>query len=118
MNSSDQAYFSQRGETERAPAQDAEHRDAVNAHYVLAGDYHDRVYGDCATPIARGDGRGERLMANDDLMYLLRRAAQERQRADYSTNSAAKASHIGMAEAYERRVRGDSAVPAMSTVGK
>lgn len=46
-------------------------------------------------------------MADDDLIYLLRRAVEERLRADGCTNAAAKASHAGMAAAYERRLGRD-----------
>jgi hypothetical protein len=44
-------------------------------------------------------------MPDDDLVYLLRRAVEERRRADGCDNEAARASHRGLAEAYEDRVR-------------
>lgn len=44
-------------------------------------------------------------MPNDDLIYLLRRAVEERQRADGCDHAAARAAHEGLAEGYEDRVR-------------
>jgi hypothetical protein len=44
-------------------------------------------------------------MRDNDLAYLLRRAAEERRRADGCDNEATKASHRGLAEAYEDRIR-------------
>lgn len=48
-------------------------------------------------------------MAEDDLVYLLRRAADERERAERAVDPAAKAAHGGMAEAYDRRIHQHSA---------
>ncbi len=44
-------------------------------------------------------------MADDDLIYLLRRAADERARADMATDAGAKAAHGGLAERYDARIR-------------
>lgn len=46
MKSTDQTYFYERAEAELARAQRADHPEAVKAHYLLAGYYLDRVYGD------------------------------------------------------------------------
>lgn len=47
-------------------------------------------------------------MANDGLLYLLRRASEERLRADGSRNATAKASHAGIADEYERHLTAGS----------
>ena len=44
-------------------------------------------------------------MADDDLIYLLRRAADERARADKATDPGAKAAHGGLAERYDQQIR-------------
>ena len=48
-------------------------------------------------------------MVDDDLIYLLRRAADERARAEKATDPAAKAAHGGLAERYDQRIREHSA---------
>jgi len=48
-------------------------------------------------------------MADDDLVYLLRRAADERARAEKAVDPAAKAAHGGLAERYDQRIREQSA---------
>jgi hypothetical protein len=48
-------------------------------------------------------------MADDDLIYLLRRAADERARAEKAIDPAAKAAHGGLAERYDQRIREQSA---------
>ena len=55
-------------------------------------------------------------MAKDDLVYLLRRAAEERKMASEAVNGEARAAHIGLADAYEEKVRGvgSTAAPAAS----
>ena len=40
-------------------------------------------------------------MANDDLIYMLRRAIEEKIRALKATDDGARAAHLGMAEAYD-----------------
>ena len=44
-------------------------------------------------------------MVDDDLPYLLRRAAHERARAAQATDPEAKAAHYWLAEHYEARIR-------------
>ena len=48
-------------------------------------------------------------MADNDLIYLLRRAADERARAETAINPAVKAAHGGLAECYDRRIHEQSA---------
>jgi hypothetical protein len=48
-------------------------------------------------------------MADDDLIYLLRRAADERVRAERAIDPAAKAAHDGLAAGYDQRIRERSA---------
>ena len=43
-------------------------------------------------------------MANDDLIYMLRRATEEKIKALKATDNGARAAHIGMAEAYDARL--------------
>jgi hypothetical protein len=47
-------------------------------------------------------------MADDDLMYATKRVAEERAKALLATNHAARRAHLGMADAYEARLRGGS----------
>ena len=50
MKQEDAAYFLKSAETELDLAQKATHPDVVSAHYLLAGHYLDKVYGeDCCT---------------------------------------------------------------------
>ena len=48
-------------------------------------------------------------MADDDLIYLLRRAADERARAEKAVDPAARAAHDGLAQRYDQRIREQSA---------
>ncbi|HSI19743.1 MAG TPA: hypothetical protein VK980_18395 [Sphingomonas sp.] len=48
-------------------------------------------------------------MADDDLIYLLRRAADERARAEKAIDPAARAAHDGLAQRYDQRIREQSA---------
>lgn len=48
-------------------------------------------------------------MADDDLIYLLRRAADERVRAEKAIDPAARAAHDGLAQRYDQRIRERSA---------
>lgn len=55
MSNDDCAYFMARAEAELELAQRADHPKAVEAHYLLAQSYLDRVYGDIS--LADPDGR-------------------------------------------------------------
>lgn len=55
MSNDDCAYFIARAEAELDLAQRADHPKAVEAHYLLAQSYLDRVYGDPS--LAEADGR-------------------------------------------------------------
>lgn len=44
-------------------------------------------------------------MSDDDLVYLLRRAAEERRLATDAATDEARAAHRGLADAYDERVR-------------
>ena len=44
-------------------------------------------------------------MADDDLVYLLRRAADEKRLATTAGNDSARLAHQGLADAYEQRIR-------------
>lgn len=54
MSNDDCAYFMARAEAELELAQRADHPKAVEAHYLLAQSYLDRVYGDISLA---ADGR-------------------------------------------------------------
>jgi hypothetical protein len=54
MNDFDRDYFEARAEAELSLAQSASHPAAVRSHYVMAGHYLDRLYGqdnDAAVPM-------------------------------------------------------------------
>lgn len=55
MSDDDCAYFMARAEAELELAQRADHPKAVEAHYLLAQSYLDRVYGDIS--LADSDAR-------------------------------------------------------------
>ncbi len=50
-------------------------------------------------------------MADDDLVYLLRRAAEEKVRAAESIHDRARLAHQGLAQAYEAKLRGEAREP-------
>lgn len=43
-------------------------------------------------------------MADNDLAYLLRRSGEERIKASEATDICARAAHLGMADAYDRKL--------------
>jgi hypothetical protein len=56
-------------------------------------------------------------MAKDDLVYLVRRAAEERMRASIAKHDGARVSHAGLADAYEARLRVEVDIPAAKRSG-
>ena len=47
----------------------------------------------------------------DDLIYLLRRAGEERGKASESVSEGARRAHLGLADAYDAKLRGKSPTP-------